>query len=324
MALEEGTGAVAAPPQTMADAFEAAEKETGVNFDTEAAVVPIEPASAPENAGVDPGKTPQETTDPDHIRWAKSVQGDFDAATGQFNTDRIVKRSYELNSFSQNLARENAELRKSLQQQQELASRKDGKPEVAAEEPREKTDAEILDEMVVAKANEVLKPHVEVLAQLEERYVNDACLTAKSQLQEYYGKTVVPDGKGGQQEVYVYDAILPEIGNAVQGYLQANNIEPKAFFKQMVRSNTLIPTFQSLANAILMPRLQAQLNGKQQTQAKAEVDQVKQQAELERQKAAVLPKRGSPTGEVTQTKVVNSIHDAARLAEEELGYRFGN
>jgi hypothetical protein len=308
----------------MAEAFDAAVKDSGVDFGPEEAVVPVQPDSAEQpGTPATPHSAQGEQAGaeaPEHIRWFKSFGGTLESPE---SIDRALKQAYEVNKHNERVSREIAELRTLQQRQQELAPRKDDKP-VAAEEPREKSEIEILEEIIDARVEAKTKAQAEVLAQVEERYVNDACLTAKRDLQKFYGTTVVPDGKGGQQEVPIYDLILPEIGNAVQGYLQANNIDSKVFFKEMVRRGTLIPTFQSLANAILMPRLQQALNGKQQTQAKAEADQAKQQAELDRQKAAVLPKRGSPAGEVTKTRVVNSIHDAARLAEEELGYKLAD
>ncbi len=318
MALEDGNG-TAAP--TMAEAFDAAVKDSGVDFGPESGVVPVQPDSTEQPGTPASPHSAEEQAGaeaPEHIRWFKSFGGTLEDPA---SIDRALKQAYEVNKHSERVSREIAELRKLQQQQQELAPRKDGKPEVAAEEPREKSEIEVLEEIIDGRVEAKTRAQAEVLAQIEERYVNDACLSAKRDLQQYYGTTMVPDGKGGQQEVPVYDLIIPEIGVAVQQFLEAKNLDSKTFFKQLVRTGTLIPTFQTLANAILMPRLQAQLNGKQQAQAKAEVEQAKRQAELDRQKAAVLPKRGSPAGEVTQTKVVNSMEDAARLAEEELGYK---
>ena len=94
--------------QTVSEAYEAAHQSLGISDETESAEVGTGEQAEPQPAAPAPDAgtvAEPKTAEPEHIAWAKKIDGDYDPATGQFVVDHVIKRAYELNKLEQRNAR---------------------------------------------------------------------------------------------------------------------------------------------------------------------------------------------------------------------------
>ena len=308
---QEGTAAT--EPLGMQEAFEAAEAALGTLPEESASQAADTPAQAPQAAPGSPGTAAEE---PEHVRWAKRIDGYFDPGTGQFAHDRIIKGAFELNRQNQSQAQQIQQIRQALQDpdlRAYLEARRRGQPAAPIVQPREptaeKTDEQILEDFVLERAQKAIQPIVERLERLAprvEQYRQQQVVgqvdQAYTALREEFGQ----DAAGG----YVYDMIAPQIADAFDSAATRLGATREQLVGALVDRGQLVGTIRSIARDIDWER-QRQFVGRQLAAA--------QSADVEsKRRTRLSPGRGTPSGQVTPSRKIESISDAWEAAEAEI------
>lgn len=306
----EVTGTAEDQPLGMHEAFEAASAALGISEGTgEAAETP---GQATETAPAASGTTVEE---PEHYRWAKAIEGDFDPATGKFVEDRIVKRAFELNRQNQAQAQQIQQIRQALQDPevraaiQEARARRGTPPNQPQAPPAEKTDEQILEEFVMERVNRTLQPVLQRIIPRVEQYrqgqVNQQQDQTYAQLREEFGA----DDSGGS----VYDSIAPQIAEAFDTAAARLGTTRADLVSALVDRGQLLPTIRSIARDVDWQR---------QREAAARVASAQNAAATDAKRRTRLgPGRGTPQGNVSPSKKIDSIADAWEAAEAEIAQR---
>lgn len=307
----ETTGTAEDQPLGMHEAYEAAQSALGITEGTG-----DEPADTPgratETAPAAAGTTVEE---PEHVRWAKAIEGDFDPVTGRFVEDRIVKRAFELNRQNQSQAQQIQQIRQALQDPevraaiQEARNRRQAPAAPTQTPPAEKTDEQILEEFVMERVNRTLQPVLQKIIPRVEQYrqgqVNVHKDQTYAQLREEFGA----DESGG----YVYDSIAPQVAEAFDTAAQRLGTTRDELVSALVDRGQLLPTIRSIARDVDWQR---------QREAAAIVASAQSAAAVNAKRGTRLsPARGTPSGAVSQSKKINSIADAWEAAEAEIAQR---
>jgi hypothetical protein len=306
-APEEGTAEVT--PETIDDAYDAAELDLGIG--KEASEAPAEKAAPAEEETAE--EEPVE--EPEHIKWAKSIEGDYDKETGELIPERVAKRAYELNKQYQPTAQRNAELNKLLLHPEiypHVARIMSGTAPPAKEETKEpeteKTEEQILEEFVDGRAKKLVEPLQQQNELLFKNYHDNQVSSTYQRLKESFGN----DDDGNP----VYDTISAEVGRQVAHQASLMKQDPQTFIGNVVRHglatgnhDLLFNVFSSAARNVLFPRLV-----EQNTEKKG---QAERQA-VDRKKKAALPKKGTPSKSVSADKEIKTFDDAVKEAEREM------
>lgn len=249
-------------------------------------------------------KAPEPEPEPEHTRWVKSVSGNVDDK-GQIIADRIYKQAYELNKQNQATAREIAQYRRMMQHPEVAAAMQRVQtgappPQPAKQEPEEeKTDEQILEEFVRAKAKDLFEreygPKLRDAEIAWTRQFNADLAATQSKLHEEFGKEE-------------YEAVKEEVGAHIAEQAQLLGVHPIILLQELSRRDKLYPTLASAARNILYPRLRETIS-----KAKAETEAAK----VNTAKGAKLPGKGTPAAAVKQSRKIDSFQDAYKAAMDE-------
>jgi len=299
-APEQGTAPAEAP--SLAQSFEAALSEhepegTGESTTQEQA------APAP-----DAGTAVEE---PEHVKWAKGIDGDWDPATGQFHTDRVLKRAFELNKQNQAAAQRLAQINQALQHPEIAAvlQKVYGQPQQqpaqpAKKEPEgEKTDEQILSEFVEERVKKLVSPIEQRAALVYQKYLKSEVELTRQTLREEFGK---------EGDAYVYDSVAPDVVGRLSAMAQEANTTLDQLVSYLVDRGKLTDTVREVTQTILYPKIREKAV---QTQVQT------QQKQIEQKKGTRLTSSGTPAKQVKPVKKVDSFADAVAAAEEELAQK---
>jgi antitoxin component of RelBE/YafQ-DinJ toxin-antitoxin module len=297
-----GTAEAATPqPTNIREVYEAAWDESHPEG-TGTEIPAVSPAEGTESR-------PEAADEPEHIKWAKSIDGDYDKATGKFVEDRILKRAFELHKQSQSTAQKIAGLTKILQHPDILPkvrsvfegqSAKTAEPE---KKPEELSDEEIFRKAVQDEARKIVEPLQKQANTLYQRHIEAETQSAYLRLKEEFGT----DDDGAS----VYDKIRDDVGKQFVQAAAQMGVTPDQLIRALVERGQLYETFASTSRNILFPTL------RQKTTQAAATAQAKKVEDLKRVR---LPQRGTPAKQVSaKGREVKSFRDAVEEAEKELG-----
>lgn len=259
-APETGTAAPAESINTLTDAWKAAQKE---------AAPPVPPEAAPEGTAESTANEPAEveqTTgepaappiDPDHVNWAKRVQGNWDAEKGQWNIDLLTKRAFELNRQNQLQAQSIAKIEALLAKPEVLAAIQAAQgiqPPQPREVPKEpQTDQEILADFIQKEVQKSLGPK---LTELEQNAQFASQRQVMAELNRVRDVLTAEFGKIG--ETPAFQTVAPQILSDFEAVAREQGIAPDAMISQLARSGRLETTIRSMAKSLLFDRMQEQL-----------------------------------------------------------------
>ena len=284
------------------DALTALEGDKGTVEEEPEVEGKAEETDAPESE-TDEGTAESPETDPDHIKWAKSINGDYDPEKGEFNIDRIVKRAYELNKQNQSLAQETNWFKQLLEKPElsEIIARGMNKGNGAEDKGPEDSvdeDAKFFDEYpALKKLNERLKSLEGENSKLFADRVRTETVNAYTKLKEEFGNN--EEGKP------IYDTVRDEVGKQLMAAASQANITVQEFVSELVKRDMLYSTLSATARNILYPKLYERINKLTNSR-------------VEEKKKANLPKKGTPSTSVKQAETkVNTMSDAFKAAEAE-------
>jgi len=249
-------------------------------------------------------ETKVEDTDPEHIAWAKSINGHFDPEKG-FDSERITKQAFELNKQNQSQAANLKQLKEAFQHPEiaevfrkvYLNGAPAATPEATVKPDSEKTNEEILTDFVdkryEAKVGDLAKQNNFVYQQQLQREYKSVSDTLHTEFTDY-------------------DKIKESVNNAVAQAAADAGITQDALLEFLATNGKLLDTYRSAARNILFPALQEKVT----TTEKVEV-QV--QESLDKQKRAALPGKGTPSSQVeVGEKGKMTFEESMEAAEEEL------
>jgi len=285
------------------------------------------PESKPETTA--PSVPAGQAADPEHVAWAKRVEGMYDAASNSLNADRLAKGYYELNRAFQQTAQERANLLQALQHPevlnllQRLSGRggptpppqptapTNGSAPAAEEDPAREYDRYVrqrAQEEATRLIQEQLGPMLVPLAQnnqvMYQQYLVQRAQNTVNQLREEFGKA--EDG------TFVYDGVAQEVNNHLNQLAGQYGMSYAQLFQQLEvldrqRPGTLYSVFQGAVRQAMYPRL---------VQSSQQLKQQVPQVDAKR-RAAGTPK-GTPAKDVRRAESVEDFDDAYRAAKEEL------
>lgn len=246
--------------------------------------------------------------DPEHIKWVKSIDGDYDKEKGQINVDRLAKRAYELNKQAQTTAQKIAAIDRLMQhpEMREALDRMKNpqapKAATVTETQENLTDEQILEkwlnEKLASKLGEVVNPLKQENQLLYAEYAKNQIGNTLNQLKDEFGTD--EDGTP------VYDSVKEQVGQQLAAIAQSQNMPVDAFVHQLIRQNLLYQTLSATARNILFPKLKERISAFQNKS-------------VEDKKKFKMPGKGTPISSVkkSEAKEINSILEAAKAAELE-------
>ena len=246
--------------------------------------------------------------DPEHIKWVKSIDGDYDKEKDQINVDRLAKRAYELNKQAQTTAQKIAAIDR-LMQRPEMRDALDRiknpqapKAETKPELEENLTDEQILEkwlnDKLASKLGEVVNPLKQENQLLYAEYAKNQINNTLQQLKDEFG--------ADEDGTPVYDSVKEQVGQQLAAIAQNYNMPVDAFVNQLIRQNLLYQTLSSTARNILYPKLKERIS-------------TMQTRKVEDKKKFQMPGKGTPVSSVkrSEAKEINSILEAAKAAELE-------
>lgn len=242
--------------------------------------------------------------DPDHIKWVKSIDGDYDKEKGEINVDRLAKRAYELNKQAQTTAQKIASIERLLQRPEmrealdRVRNPQAPKAETKPETEENLTDEQILKNWLKEQLGEVITPLKQENQLLYAEYAKNQISNTLNQLKDEFGTD--EDGTP------VYDSVKEQVGQQLAQIAQNYNMPVDAFVHQLIRQNLLYQTLSSTARNFLYPKLKERIS-------------TMQTRKVEDKKKFQMPGKGSPVSSVKKSdaKEINSIMEAAKAAELE-------
>lgn len=242
--------------------------------------------------------------DAEHIKWAKSIQGDSDEK-GELIMDKVAKRSFELNKQNQDLVRRLNRLETLLdvpamkRAALEATGRTPPQPEPQSKtqenQDEEKTDEQILEEWVNERIDQKVRPIIAENMTLHAEHMKNVINSTYAQLKEDFGTD-----ENGQ---VIYDQIAPEIHKQMQAVAAQNGVSVPQLTAHLIRQNSLYSTFSNMAKNALYPKLQEKVKG---LQSKT----------IENKTRTNLPKKGTAMQQVSKKeKIPSSIMEAYEQAE---------
>lgn len=239
--------------------------------------------------------------EPDHIRWAKSVEGNLQ--DGQLNVDRITKQAFESNKQLQTLSQQMAQLTGVLRHPKvEEALRSIVLPSETAPKgtpEEEKTDEQILDDFVGERIKKAIEPILPQVSVLKQKYVQSECELTYQRMREDFGRVDDNDPKSG----FVYDSVRDEVTRVIATAAQQAGVSLLQLMEYLVDSGNLHQTFSNATKSLLYPRIREQ------------VGRVKTQSVDEKKRLRTTPSGNS--GARPAAKNIQNFRDAvdAALAE---------
>jgi len=294
-------GTASEKPNTLEESYDAAVRTltNGTGNDEQ----PADDAEEDEAPDKEDGTASPEA-DPEHIKWVKSIDGDTDKETGEIVVDKVAKRAYELNKQMQEQARKISQFEKLLQHPDMISAMArvmNPNAKVESTEPKEpskdKTEEQAFEEYLRKKFDEYVAPIKSENKTLFENHVKSQIDLTYESLKKEFGDD--DDGKP------IYDSVKDEVGRQIAQAANQSGITPMDLIKELIHRNALHQTLSATARNILYPRLNDKINSLKN-------------AKLQDKKKVNLTKKGSPSTSVKLAdKEINSIFDAAALAELE-------
>jgi len=246
--------------------------------------------------------------DPDHIKWVKSIDGDYDKDKGEINVDRLAKRAYELNKQAQTTAQKIASIER-LMQRPEMREALDRvrNPQAPKQETKPEPEENLTDEQILkrwlkdevdSRLGDVVNPLKQENQLLYAEYAKNQINNTLQQLKDEFG--------ADEDGTPVYESVKDQVGQQLAAIASNANIPVEAFVHQLIRQNLLYQTLSSTARNILYPKLKERISAFQTKK-------------VEDKKKFQMPGKGTPTGSVkkSEAKEINSIMEAAKAAELE-------
>ena len=259
-----------------------------------------------ESAATEPKASPtvEQAEEPEHVRWAKSVNGNVDPATGQIVHDRVLKQAFELNKQAQHQAQVLSQL-EAVFKHPRIASvlaeiSGAAAPKLPDQPEAEKTDEQRLEEYVNERIQKAIGPIQAINQPLVAKYVDSEMNNTYNRLKEEFGT----DDSG----VPLYDTVRDQVVASLAQAAANAGLTPHDLATRLALSGKLYESFATATRNLLFPKV-AEAARKAKTSG----------ASLEAAKRAQLVPKGTPAREVKPAgRKVDSFEDAVEAAEEEL------
>lgn len=289
------TGNAKPVPVTLEKAYQTAldalDQESGKDKEQ-----PVTIESAPEGSGNAPP-----VDEPEHIKWAKSVDGYVDKETGQIISDRIAKAAYETHKQTQAQAQRLNQLEQLMKHPEVSAAlTKIINPQPAAKivetvPETEKTDEEILEEWIQQQIEKQIEPLKNENQMLYQEYAQNIMTNTYTKLKDEFG-----NDEAGKP---VYDSIKEDVARQLATAAKQANMPFETLWNELIRRGSLYETLSSTARNLLYPRMKEKIT-------------LLQSKKVEDKKRLNLPGKGTPVQSVNVVeKKIKSIMDAAKIAE---------
>jgi hypothetical protein len=249
--------------------------------------------------------------EPEHLRWAKSIQGDVNP-DGTLNVEAVARRAYELNRGFQTQAQQIAQIRQFLSDPQvvqaiaQIRGQQQQAAPVPAEKPLdEKTDEELFAELVQRQVDEKLKAIAPILVQTQtlhqERLGRIKAETLQQLAMEFGPESPVP-----------IQQIEPFLMQRIQMTAQQMGTTPQVIFDHLAERGNLYQALAAQAReiAFLIQR---------ETGKTPVVEPMSPTPQQQRNPVrANLSRPGSPSSVSPAERDISNFEDAWQAAKEEL------
>lgn len=247
--------------------------------------------------------------DPEWVAWAKSVNGNTDAS-GNINTDAVLRQAYELNRQNQAQAQQIAQVRQLLQDPKiyeavRTAIQGQAKPPEKTDGKQEKTDEEVFKELVLGAVQDEFKKFIPVQQQVAQLYQNHLYSVKDqvySQLESEYSGDVQ------------FSQLDPILGQVIAQEASQFQMHPSAYIDLLASRGQLYPKLKFISDAVSFQFLKNK--PKEQPQAPAPTPAPVEQRVA---KNAQLSRPGTPVQQVKQADgSIEDLEDAWANAKREL------